>query len=243
MKIQPFLEEFSQIYSETSQQSSDVEWNRKFISWLQKKVDMNPSITLKYEMGQASKIPKHELIQPGALAKGLGQSLKSMSTIRVNAERRTPIAKNRSYYTSTSKLNKIADNSFHVHPCFEEKEDNAPLYQEAEMNQYTLTSDARGQGQSLRINAEKRTMIGENRNTTTTSSQNKPAKKSIPVPPDFNPMEDNDTLFLETEVTRDTQRSDHLQKSSFESRKAKEVVGVAQGSKGNQNSPVGYDKA
>ncbi|KAH0681571.1 hypothetical protein KY284_022656 [Solanum tuberosum] len=350
-EIQPFLEEFSQIYSETSQQSSDVEWNRKFISWLQKKVaelykhddskrmedllslsrglchmsqdskaillmdivgetgeeqnhmdyyseltevlelqfvggrrvilfrcmwfdvydqmrgvktdehgfvsvnrrrylkinepfvlaseasqvDMNPSITLKYEMGQASKIPKHELIQPGALAKGLGQSLKSMSTIRVNAERRTPIAKNRSYYTSTSKLNKIADNSFHVHPCFEEKEDNAPLYQEAEMNQYTLTSDARGQGQSLRINAEKRTMIGENRNTTTTSSQNKPAKKSIPVPPDFNPMEDNDTLFLETEVTRDTQRSDHLQKSPFESRKAKEVVGVAQGSKGNQN--------
>ncbi|KAH0702207.1 hypothetical protein KY285_016485 [Solanum tuberosum] len=56
-------------------------------------------------------------------------------------------------------------------------------------------------------------------------------------------MEDNDTLFLETEVTRDTQRSDHLQKSPFESRKAKEVVGVAQGSKGNQNSPIGYDKA
>ncbi|XP_049402618.1 uncharacterized protein LOC125866318 [Solanum stenotomum] len=111
------------------------------------------------------------------------------------------------------------------------------------MNQYTLTSDARGQGQSLRINAEKRTMIGKNKNTTTTSSQNKPAKKSIPVPPDFNPMEDNDTLFLETEVTRDTQRSDHLQKSPFESRKAKKVVGVAQGSKGNQNSPVGYDKA
>ncbi|KAH0724548.1 hypothetical protein KY284_000413 [Solanum tuberosum] len=310
-EIQPFLEEFSQIYSETSQQSSDVEWNRKFISWLQKKVaglykhddskrmedllslsrgpmpyvtrfkghivngyrfhvkeydqylktqncgvvvvgetgeeqnhmdyygeltergvkmdeygfvsvnrrrylkinepfvlasqasqvDMNPSKTMKYEMGQASKFPKHELIQPGALAKGLGQSFKSMSTIRVNAERRTPIAKNRSYYTATSKLNKLADNSFHVHPCFEEKEDNAPLHQEAEMNQYTLTNDARGQGQSLRINAEKRIMIGENRNTTTTSSRNKPAKKNILVPPNFNPMEDNDTLFLETEVT------------------------------------------
>ncbi|KAH0664550.1 hypothetical protein KY284_029481 [Solanum tuberosum] len=371
-EIQPFLEEFSQIYSETSQQSSDVEWNRKFISWLQKKVaglykhddskrmedllslsrgpmpyvtrfkghivngyrfhvkeydqylktqncgvvvvgetgeeqnhmnyygeltergvkmdeygfvsvnrrrylkinepfvlasqasqvDMNPSKTLKYEMGQTSKIPKQELIQPGALAKGLGQSLKTMSTIRVNAEQRTLIAKNRSYYTTTSKLNKLADNSFHVHPCFEEKEDNAPLHQEAEMNQYTLTSDARGQGQSLRINSEKRTMIGENRNTTTTSSRNKPAKKSILVPPDFNPMEDNDALFLEAEVTRDTQRSDHSQKSPFEfdkskkvtevprvsqrspfeSRKAKKVIGVAQGSKGNQTSPVGYDK-
>uniref|UniRef100_M0ZVD1 TNP2-like transposon protein n=1 Tax=Solanum tuberosum TaxID=4113 RepID=M0ZVD1_SOLTU len=61
---------------------------------------MHPSKTMKYEMGQASKFPKHELIQPGALAKGLGQSLKSMSTIRVNAERRTPIAKNRSPFES-----------------------------------------------------------------------------------------------------------------------------------------------
>ncbi|KAK6773794.1 hypothetical protein RDI58_029032 [Solanum bulbocastanum] len=118
-----------------------------------------------------------------------------MSTIRVNAEQRTPIAKNRSYYTKTSKLNKLEDNSFHVHPCFKEKEDNVPLHQEAEMNQYTLTSDARGQGQSFRINAQKTTMIGENRNTTTNSSRNKPAKKSIPVPPDFNPMEDNTPSF------------------------------------------------
>ncbi|WMV33796.1 hypothetical protein MTR67_027181 [Solanum verrucosum] len=37
-EIQPSLEEFSQIYSDTSQQCSDVEWNRKSISWLQKKV-------------------------------------------------------------------------------------------------------------------------------------------------------------------------------------------------------------
>ncbi|KAG5631096.1 hypothetical protein H5410_002813 [Solanum commersonii] len=197
-------------------------------------VDMNPSKTLKYEM---------ELIQPGSLAKGLGQSLKVMSTIRVNAEQRTPIAKNRSYYTVTSNLNKLVNKNFHVHPCFEEKEDNAPLHQEAKMNQYTLTSDARGQGQRLRINAEKKTMIGKNRNTTTTSSRNKPAQKSIPMPPDFHPMEDNDTLFLEPEVTRDTQRSDHLQKSPFVYRKAKKVFGVAQGSKGYQTSPVGYDKA
>lgn len=90
---------------------------------------MNPSKTLKCEMGQASKIPKHELIQPGALAKGLGQSLKVMSTIRVNDEERTPIAKNRSYSTITSKLNKLADISFHVHPFFDEKKDNAPLHQ------------------------------------------------------------------------------------------------------------------
>ena len=75
-----------------------------------------------------------------------------------------------------------------MHPCFEEKEDNAPLNQEVEMNQYTLTSDAKGQGQRIRINAEKRTMIGENKLTTPTSSRNKPVKKSIHVPPDFYPM-------------------------------------------------------
>ncbi|XP_060183195.1 uncharacterized protein LOC132613161 [Lycium barbarum] len=37
-EIQPFLEEFSQIHVDTSQQSSDVEWNRQFITWLQEKV-------------------------------------------------------------------------------------------------------------------------------------------------------------------------------------------------------------
>ena len=81
------------------------------------------------------------------------------------------------------------------------------------MNRYTLTSDARGQGQGLRINAQKRNMIGKNTNTTITSSWKNPAKISIHVTPDFNPMEDNDALFLEVGVTRDTQRSDHLQKS------------------------------
>ncbi|KAH0730066.1 hypothetical protein KY289_001254 [Solanum tuberosum] len=164
-------------------------------------------------MGQASKIPKHELIQPSALAKGLGQSLKVMSTTRVNAEQRTPISKNTSYNATTSKLNKLANNSFHVHPFFDEKEDNAPLRQGAEMNQYTLTSDAKARGQNLGINAEKMTLIGKNRSTTTTSSRNKPAKTSIHVPPNFYTLEDDDTLFLEVEVTRDAQRSDTLQKS------------------------------
>ncbi|KAK4737471.1 hypothetical protein R3W88_001168 [Solanum pinnatisectum] len=124
-----------------------------------------------------------------------------MSTTRVNVEQRTSISKNRSYNATTSKLNKLEDNSFHVHPCFDEKEDNAPFHQGDEMNQYTLTGDAR------------------------------PAKTSIPVPPNFYPMEDDDTLFQEVEVTLDAQRSDNLQKSPFESRKAKKVFEVAQGSK------------
>uniref|UniRef100_M1AKV7 TNP2-like transposon protein n=1 Tax=Solanum tuberosum TaxID=4113 RepID=M1AKV7_SOLTU len=165
---------------------------------------MNPSKTLKYEMGQDSKIPKHGLIQPGALAKGLGQSLKVMSTTRVNAEQRTSISKNRSYNATTSKLNKLADNSFHVHPCFDEKEDNAPFRQGAEMNQYTLTSGARARGQSLGINVEKPTLIDKNRSTTTTSSRNKPAKTSILVPHNIYPMEDDDTLFQEAEEKFDS---------------------------------------
>ncbi|XP_049375480.1 uncharacterized protein LOC125840551 [Solanum verrucosum] len=71
-------------------------------------------------------------------------------------------------------------------------------------------------------------MIGENRNTTTTSSRNKPAKKS--------PFEFNKSKKV-IEVPRVSQRS------SFGSRKSKKVFEVAQGSKGNQNSPVGYDNA
>ncbi|KAG5630727.1 hypothetical protein H5410_002444 [Solanum commersonii] len=102
-------------------------------------------------------------IEPGALAKGLGQSLKVISTIRVNVEQRTSISKNRSYNATTSKLNKLAENSFHVHPCFDEKEGNSPFCQGAEMNQYTLTSGARARGQSLGINVEKLTLIDKNR--------------------------------------------------------------------------------
>ncbi|WMV45959.1 hypothetical protein MTR67_039344 [Solanum verrucosum] len=176
-------------------------------------VDMNPSKTLQYEMGQASKISKHGLIQPGALAEGLGQSLKVMSTTRVNAEQRTSISKNRSYNATTSKLNKLVDNSFHVHPCFDEKEDNAPFHQGTEMNQYTLTSGATARGQTLGINVEKSTLIDKNRSNTTTSSRNKSAKTSILVAPNFYQMEDDDTLFQESKVTRDAQRSDNLKKS------------------------------
>ena len=79
-----------------------------------------------------------------------------------------------------------------MHPFFfEEKEDNAPLHQEAEMNQNTLTSGAKGQEQRIRINGEKKTTISENRLTTPTSCRNKSVKQRIPVPP-------------EKEVTRDT---------------------------------------
>ncbi|KAG5615280.1 hypothetical protein H5410_015104 [Solanum commersonii] len=76
-------------------------------------VDMNPQ-KLKYEMRQASKIPKHKLIH-WCLSKGTRSKFESYE-----------------HY-------KTSDNSFHVNPCFDEKEDNGPFRQGAEMNEYTLT--------------------------------------------------------------------------------------------------------
>ncbi|KAG5631647.1 hypothetical protein H5410_003364 [Solanum commersonii] len=112
------------------------------------------------------------------------------------------------------------------------------MHQGAEMNQYTLTSGAMARGQTLGINVENSTLIDKNRRTTTTSSRNKPTKTSIPVPPNFYLMEDDDTLFQEAEVTRDAQRSDNLKKSLFESRKAKKVFEVAQGAK--ETETIGF---
>lgn len=81
------------------------------------------------------------------------------------------------------------------------------------MNLHTLTSDARALGQSLGTNVEKQTLIGKIRSTITNSSRNKEGKTSIPIPPNFYPMEDNDTLFQEATITRDAKSSDNLQKS------------------------------
>ncbi|MCD9641666.1 hypothetical protein HAX54_028009 [Datura stramonium] len=166
-------------------------------------------------MGSASKISKHEFIQPGVLAKGQGQSLRVMSSLRVNAKQRTLIVKNNSYNTTTSKLNKLKEKSILVHPCFDAMEDNDPLCKEAGVMQDTQRSDARDRGKnlgvigSLKVNAEKSTSIGKNRScTATVFNLNKPAKKSILLPPDFHLMEDNDTLYQEAEVTSDAQRSE-----------------------------------
>lgn len=138
-----------------------------------------------------------------------------MSSLRVNAEQRTLIAKNNSYNTETSKLNKLTEKSILVHTCFDAMEDNVPLYKEAGVMQDAQRSDARGRGKnlgvigSLKVNAEKTTSIGKNRScTATTFNLNKPAKKSILLPLNFHLMEDNDTLYQEAEVISDAQRSE-----------------------------------
>ncbi|KAG5609886.1 hypothetical protein H5410_021167 [Solanum commersonii] len=87
------------------------------------------------------------------------------------------------------------------------------------------------------------TLIGKNRSTTTISSRNNLAKTSIPIPHNFYPMKDDDTLFLEAEVTRDAQRSDNLQKSAFEIDKSKKVIGVLRFAQKSDASPFESGKA
>ncbi|KAH0660474.1 hypothetical protein KY289_029222 [Solanum tuberosum] len=53
--------------------------------------DMNPSIFKKSEMGSSSKNFKQSFLPPGALARGRGQSLKSIGSVRVTAEKRNLI--------------------------------------------------------------------------------------------------------------------------------------------------------
>ncbi|MCD7458107.1 hypothetical protein HAX54_037216 [Datura stramonium] len=102
-------------------------------------------------MRSTSKIAKHEFIQPGSLAKERGQSLRVMSSLRINVEQRTLIAKNNSYNTTTSKLNKLTEKSILVHPHFYAMEDNGPIYKEVEVMQDAQRSDARGQGKNIGV--------------------------------------------------------------------------------------------
>jgi len=52
---------------------------------------MSPLNFKKSEMGSSSKNLKQSFLPPGALARGRGQSLKSMGSVRVTAEKRTLI--------------------------------------------------------------------------------------------------------------------------------------------------------
>ncbi|XP_049342932.1 uncharacterized protein LOC125807261 [Solanum verrucosum] len=56
-------------------------------------------------------------------------------------------------------------------------------------------------------------------------------------------MEDDDTLFQESKVTRDAQRSDNLKKSAFEFDKSKKVIGVPRSAQKSDTSPFESRKA
>ncbi|KAH0773508.1 hypothetical protein KY290_010645 [Solanum tuberosum] len=56
-------------------------------------------------------------------------------------------------------------------------------------------------------------------------------------------MEDDDTLFQESKVTGDAQRSDNLKKSAFEFDKSKKVIGVPRSAQKSDTSPFESRKA
>ncbi|KAH0768479.1 hypothetical protein KY285_004350 [Solanum tuberosum] len=107
--VQPFLEEFSPVLGDSSQKNSD----RQFISWFKEEDEMSPLNIKKSEMGSSSKNLKQSFLPPGVLARGRGQSLKSMGSVRVTAEKRTLIdPTNRMLETLRSKSEKEIGQNF-----------------------------------------------------------------------------------------------------------------------------------
>ncbi|KAH0781688.1 hypothetical protein KY290_001286 [Solanum tuberosum] len=75
--------------------------------------EMSPLNFKKSEMGSSSKNLKQSFLPPGALARGRGQSLKSMGSVRVTAEKRTLIdPTNRMLETLRSKSEKETGQNF-----------------------------------------------------------------------------------------------------------------------------------
>ncbi|KAH0730248.1 hypothetical protein KY289_001436 [Solanum tuberosum] len=75
--------------------------------------EMSPLNFKKFEMGSSSKNLKQSFLPPGALARGRGQSLKSMGSVRVTAEKRTLIdPTNRMLETLRSKSEKETGQNF-----------------------------------------------------------------------------------------------------------------------------------
>nr|XP_016461044.1 PREDICTED: uncharacterized protein LOC107784425 isoform X1 [Nicotiana tabacum] len=135
--VQPFLEEISQTPANNSQETSD----RQFISWLKEKVEMNPSKSEKFEMESTSKTVKHSFVATGALARGRGQSFRTLDSVRVNAEKRLPIGKSKNRNAAASYLNELAQNKSLAPPSFDPLEDDVSLPQEVEVMQDTQRNE------------------------------------------------------------------------------------------------------
>ncbi|KAH0728694.1 hypothetical protein KY284_004559 [Solanum tuberosum] len=146
--------------------------------------DMNPSIFKKSEMGSSSKNFKQSFLPPGALARGRGQSLKSMGSVRVTAEKRNLIDQTDiTLDTLRSKSEKEIGHNF--------------------------TYGGSVKGSIVRGSVEKRTMVGNNKGLNAeTYNQNVIAQKTNVVPPGFDALED-ETSFPndDLEVMQQTVKS------------------------------------
>nr|XP_016488699.1 PREDICTED: uncharacterized protein LOC107808675 isoform X2 [Nicotiana tabacum] len=104
---------------------------------------MNLSKSRKFEIQSTSKTVKHSYVAPSALARGRGQSFRSLGSVRVNAEQRLPIGNSKNLNAAASYLNELAQNTNLAPPGFDPLEDDVSLPQEVEVMQDTQRSKIR----------------------------------------------------------------------------------------------------
>uniref|UniRef100_M1DII4 Transposon protein, CACTA, En/Spm sub-class n=1 Tax=Solanum tuberosum TaxID=4113 RepID=M1DII4_SOLTU len=135
-------------------------------------------------MGSSSKNFKQSFLPPGALARGRGQSLKSIGSVRVTAEKRNLIDQ------TEITLETLRSKS-------------------AKENGQNITFVCSVKGSIVRGSVEKRTMVGNNKClNAATCNQNVIAQRTNVVPPGFDALED-ETSFTndDLEVMQQTVRS------------------------------------
>ncbi|XP_075101037.1 uncharacterized protein LOC107804234 isoform X2 [Nicotiana tabacum] len=120
------------------------------------------NVEAKQETGAALKNVNLAYIQPASLARGRGQSFRSLGSAKVNVGNKNLYGEIKYYNLGASKQNKLAYNSNNLMPSgFDMMEEDIPFTQEAEMMQ------ARGRGQNVRPVAStkgsvgKRNLVGE----------------------------------------------------------------------------------
>nr|XP_009770664.1 PREDICTED: uncharacterized protein LOC104221315 isoform X3 [Nicotiana sylvestris] len=153
----------------------------------------------KQETGGALKNVNLAYIQPTSLARGRGQSFRSLGSVKVNVGTKNLFGEIKNYNSGASKQNKLAHNktiatSKNVRDTY-----NQP------------GGLARGRGQNVRFVGSvkgivgKRNVVRESKNhNSAASEQNKLAHNSNNLmPPSFDPMKDDVSLAQEDEMMQD----------------------------------------
>ncbi|KAG5615172.1 hypothetical protein H5410_014996 [Solanum commersonii] len=103
---------------------------------------MDPSKIQNSGMKSTIKPNKLAYLPPGALAiRGRGKSLRSLGSVRVRVEKRTPINRSLNINPSTSYRNDPVQNIVPVPPGFDPTEDTVPCSPEVELMQDAQTNE------------------------------------------------------------------------------------------------------
>ncbi|XP_070035027.1 uncharacterized protein [Nicotiana tomentosiformis] len=148
------------------------------------------------EIGAALKNVHHAYIQPVTLARGRGQSFRSLGSAKINDGKKNLIGEIKNYNSGASKQKKLAYNKVGVTL----KNVRDTFSQPGAL--------ARGRGQNIRSSGSakgsvgKKNLVGESKNhNSTASEQNKLAHNSTNLmPPSFDLMEDDVFLAQEDEM-------------------------------------------